>query len=140
LPAGSAHGNESLTPGTHFGPYEIAGPLGAGGMGEVYRAHDTSLKRDVAIKVLPLSLAGDADRLARFQREAETLAALNHPNIAQIYGIERSAVERTTRHRASAADDASANDASAETTKIKSSELTVERVARTSCGLAVASA
>ena len=78
-----------LTQGAHFGSYEIAGLLGAGGMGEVYRAHDTSLKRDVAIKVLPASLASDADRLARFQREAEVLASLNHPNIAHIYGIER---------------------------------------------------
>ena len=80
----------SLTSGTRFGSYEVTGPLGAGGMGEVYRARDTSLKRDVAIKVLPAALAGDAERLARFQCEAELLAALNHPNIAQIYGLERS--------------------------------------------------
>jgi Protein kinase domain len=83
-------GEMALTPGTRFGTYEIVAPIGAGGMGEVYRAHDASLKRDVAIKVLPASLAGDADRLARFQREAETLAALNHSNIAHIYGLERS--------------------------------------------------
>jgi serine/threonine protein kinase len=80
----------ALAAGTRLGPYEITGPLGAGGMGEVYRATDTSLKREVAIKVLPQSLAADADRLARFQREAEVLAPLNHPNIAQIYGLERS--------------------------------------------------
>jgi len=77
----------SLAPGTRLGSYEIVGPLGAGGMGEVYRATDSTLKRSVAIKVLPAAMAGDADRLARFQREAEVLAALNHPNIAQIYGI-----------------------------------------------------
>jgi Tol biopolymer transport system component len=80
----------SLTPGTRLGSYEVSTQIGAGGMGEVYRATDTSLKRSVAIKVLPISLAGDADRLARFQREAEVLAALNHPNIAAIYGVERS--------------------------------------------------
>jgi eukaryotic-like serine/threonine-protein kinase len=78
-----------LTPGTRLGPYEIAAQIGVGGMGEVYRATDTNLKRQVAIKVLPLSLAGDADRLARFQREAEVLASLNHPNIAAIHGLDR---------------------------------------------------
>ena len=77
----------SLATGMRLGPYEIVAPLGAGGMGEVYRASDSHLKRSVAIKVLPASVAGDADRLARFQREAEVLAALNHPNIAAIYGI-----------------------------------------------------
>jgi hypothetical protein len=71
-----------------IGPYEVTGLLGAGGMGEVYRARDTKLDRDVAIKVLPDSFALDADRVARFTREAKTLAALNHPNIAAIYGIE----------------------------------------------------
>jgi eukaryotic-like serine/threonine-protein kinase len=81
----------SLTPGTRLGPYEIACAIGAGGMGEVYRATDSRLKRSVAIKVLPTLVAGDADRLARFQREAEVLAALNHPNIAAIYGLERAA-------------------------------------------------
>ena len=81
----------TLTPGTRLGPYEVTAQIGAGGMGEVYRATDTDLKRQVAIKVLPASVAGDADRLARFQREAEVLAALNHPNIAAIYGLERSA-------------------------------------------------
>ncbi len=70
--------------GTKLGPYEIVGPLGKGGMGEVYRAHDKKLNRDVAIKVLPEALAHDADRLARFEREAQLLAALNHPNIATI--------------------------------------------------------
>jgi Tol biopolymer transport system component len=78
----------SLTAGTRLGPYEIAAPIGAGGMGEVYRAVDTRLKRAVALKVLPAAFRNDADRLARFEREAELLAALNHPNIAQIYGVE----------------------------------------------------
>jgi serine/threonine protein kinase len=81
-----------LAPGTRVGPYEIVGPLGAGGMGEVYRAKDTKLKREVAVKVLPEVFAGDAGRMARFQREAEVLAALNHPNIAQIYGAEDNAL------------------------------------------------
>jgi Tol biopolymer transport system component len=80
----------SLSAGTRLGPYEIQSALGAGGMGEVYRARDTSLNRDVALKVLPESFAGDADRVARFQREAQVLASLNHPNIAGIYGIEAS--------------------------------------------------
>jgi Tol biopolymer transport system component len=77
-----------MLPGTVLGPYEITGPLGAGGMGEVYRARDTTLNRDVAIKLLPESVALDPVRLARFEREARTLAALNHPHIAQIYGLE----------------------------------------------------
>src|SRR5215831_12057449 len=76
--------------GSRIGPYEIISAIGAGGMGEVYRATDTNLKRQVAIKVLPESVAIDPDRLARFQREAEVLAALNHPNISQIYGLEKS--------------------------------------------------
>jgi serine/threonine protein kinase len=83
----------ALTPGTRLGSYEIAARIGAGGMGEVYRATDTSLKRTVAIKVLPDLLATDADRLARLQREAEVLASLNHPNIAQIHGLERGPAE-----------------------------------------------
>ena len=82
----------ALNPGTRLGPYEITAPIGAGGMGEVYRAKDTNLDRDVAIKVLPESFALDADRLARFTREAKTLASLNHPNIAAIYGIESNAL------------------------------------------------
>ena len=73
---------------TSMGHYEVGEKLGAGGMGEVYRARDTKLNRDVAIKVLPAALAKDAERLTRFQREAQVLASLNHPNIAQIYGIE----------------------------------------------------
>src|SRR6476619_7244352 len=77
-----------LSAGTRLGPYEILSPLGAGGMGEVYRARDTNLNRDVAIKVLPALFASDAERLARFTREAQTLAALNHPNIAHIHGLE----------------------------------------------------
>jgi eukaryotic-like serine/threonine-protein kinase len=79
-----------LTPGHRVGPYEIVAPLGAGAMGEVYRAHDTTLNRDVALKVLPELFAVDADRLARFTREAHVLASLNHPNIATIYGLEES--------------------------------------------------
>src|SRR5437016_1900343 len=77
-----------LSPGTRLGAFEIVAPLGARGMGEVYRARDTRLDRDVAIKVLPELLAQDAQRLARFEREAKVLASLNHPNIAQIYGVE----------------------------------------------------
>jgi serine/threonine-protein kinase len=76
--------------GENFGAYEVIALLGEGGMGQVYRATDTKLKRQVAIKVLPPSLAGDADRLARFQREAEVLASLSHPNIAGIHGLEES--------------------------------------------------
>ena len=78
----------ALTPGTRVGPYEISSQLGAGGMGEVYRARDAKLHREVAIKVLPDLLAGDPERRARFEREAYALAALNHPNIAHIYGVE----------------------------------------------------
>src|SRR5262245_45657385 len=78
----------ALTPGTRLGVYEITAQIGEGGMGQVYRATDTRLKRQVAIKILPPALAVDADRLARFQREAEVLASLNHPNIAAIYGLE----------------------------------------------------
>ena len=78
-----------LTVGTRVGPYEVVSALGAGGMGEVYRARDTRLKRDVALKVLPAAFARDTDRLARFQREAELLATLNHPHIAAVYGLEQ---------------------------------------------------
>jgi len=78
----------ALSAGDRLGPYEIVGALGAGGMGEVYRARDARLGRDVAIKVLPLLFTTDAERLARFEREARALASLNHPNIAAIYGVE----------------------------------------------------
>ena len=81
----------ALTAGTRVGSYEILAPLGAGGMGEVYRARDTKLRREVALKVLPDAFATDGERLARFEREAQLLAALNHPNIAAIYGLEQSA-------------------------------------------------
>src|SRR5947207_1381628 len=74
--------------GTRLGSYDIVAPLGVGGMGEVYRATDTRLKRQVAIKILPPALAADPDRLARFQREAEVLASLNHAHIAAVYGFE----------------------------------------------------
>src|SRR2546427_8512092 len=80
----------SITPGTRIGPYHVQSPLGAGGMGVVFRAHDTKLKRDVALKLLPDHFADDPNRLSRFQREAQLLASLNHPNIAQIYGLEAS--------------------------------------------------
>jgi dipeptidyl aminopeptidase/acylaminoacyl peptidase len=80
----------ALKSGTKLGPYEILAPLGAGGMGEVYQAHDTKLGRNVAIKVLPSAFVHDPDRLSRFQREARMLAALNHPNIATIHGLEQS--------------------------------------------------
>src|SRR6476659_302117 len=74
-----------LAPGTRLGTYEVIAPLGAGGMGEVYRAHDANLRREVAIKVLPASLAADPDRIARFEREAHAVAALTHPNILAIH-------------------------------------------------------
>ena len=80
----------ALTSGQRLGAYEIVALIGQGGMGEVYRARDTKLKREVAIKVLPEAFAKDAERLARFRREAEVLASLNHPNIAAIYGLEES--------------------------------------------------
>ena len=80
----------SLSAGTRLGPYEVLSALGAGGMGEVYRARDLKLDRAVAIKMLPEAFAGDAERIARFQREAKTLASLNHPNIAHIHGLEES--------------------------------------------------
>src|SRR2546422_9048482 len=78
----------ALTSGTKLGPYEIVAPLGAGGMGEVYRARDTKLGRDVALKLLPPAFTADADRAARFEREARLLASLNHPHIGAIYGFE----------------------------------------------------
>jgi eukaryotic-like serine/threonine-protein kinase len=84
----------SLPPGMRLGPYEILAPLGAGGMGEVYRARDTKLGRDVALKILPDTLASDPERLVRFEREAKTLASLNHPHIAHIHGFEDSGSTR----------------------------------------------
>ena len=80
----------SLAPGAQIGPYEVLSVVGAGGMGQVYRATDMRLKRQVAIKILPPSVAADHVRLAQFQREAEVLASLNHPHIAGIYGLEES--------------------------------------------------
>src|ERR671913_224642 len=78
----------SIAAGTRLGPYEVVSPLGSGGMGEVYRARDTRLGREVAIKVLPDHFSTDSDRTARFRREAQVLASLNHPHIAAIYGLE----------------------------------------------------
>jgi len=78
----------ALTPGTRLGTYDIVAAIGAGGMGEVYRAHDTKLGRDVALKILPESFTHDPDRVVRFRREAQVLGSLNHPNIAAIYGLE----------------------------------------------------
>src|SRR4030095_6620606 len=83
----------TLAAGDTIGPYEIISALGAGGMGEVYRARDRKLHRDVALKVLPDEFALDADRRARFEREAQVLASLNHPNIAAIYGLEEAATD-----------------------------------------------
>src|SRR5512138_3218416 len=83
----------TLTAGTRLGVYEIHAAIGAGGMGEVYRARDTRLQRDVALKILPEAFAADPDRLARFEREAQMLAALNHPHIAAIHGIEEGPAE-----------------------------------------------
>lgn len=80
-----------LSTGDKLGAYEILAPIGAGGMGEVYQARDTRLRRDVAIKVLPATLAHDPERMARFEREARLLASLDHPNIGVIYGIEENA-------------------------------------------------
>ncbi len=79
-----------LEQGSHIGHYEVLEPIGRGGMGEVYRARDTKLGRDVAIKVLPEEFSRNKERLARFEREAKVLASLNHPTIASIYGVEES--------------------------------------------------
>src|SRR5437867_4116825 len=78
----------TLSPGTRLGTYQITAPLGAGGMGEVYRARDTRLGREVAVKVLPGAVTSSADRLARFEREARTVAGLNHPNIVTLFSVE----------------------------------------------------
>src|SRR5262245_14817506 len=83
----------ALVPGTRLGPYEIIAPIGAGGMGEVYRARDPRLGRDVAVKVLHPSVAVDADRLQRFEQEARAAAALNHPNILAVFDIGHTAAE-----------------------------------------------
>ena len=83
-----------LNPGTRLGSYEILSALGAGGMGEVYRARDSTLGRDVAIKILPEQFVADGERVARFEREAQLLAALNHPHIGTIYGLEQSDATR----------------------------------------------
>src|SRR5690348_8153461 len=80
----------AVRPGMRIGGFEIVARVGAGGMGEVYRARDLRLERDVALKILPAVFSADADRLARFEREAKLLAALNHPNIAHIHGVEES--------------------------------------------------
>src|SRR2546429_6840754 len=77
-----------IVPGTRLAPYEVLHRLGAGGMGEVWRARDTRLRRDVALKVLPEKFASDPERVSRFRREGEVLASLNHPNIAAVYGLE----------------------------------------------------
>src|SRR5262249_32893555 len=82
--------------GSKFGIFEVTARLGAGGMGEVYRARDSRLKRDVALKVLPADVAADPERMARFQREAELLAVLNHPHIAHVYGVEEAPLEGAT--------------------------------------------
>src|SRR5215471_14067646 len=79
----------SIMPGSRIGPYTVTAPIGEGGMGVVYSARDTLLQRQVALKLLPDHFAGDADRVNRFEREAQVLASLNHPNIAQIYGLEK---------------------------------------------------
>jgi len=97
----------ALTPGTRLGVYEVTAPIGEGGMGQVYCAHDTRLNRDVALKILPDSLANDPDRLARLTREAQTLASLNHPNIAHIYGLEESGGVRALVMELVAGDDLS---------------------------------
>jgi serine/threonine protein kinase len=80
----------ALAPGTRLGPYEVTALIGEGGMSKVWRAHHTGLKRDDALKVLPDAFASDPNRLARFRREAQVLASLNHPNIAHVYGLEQS--------------------------------------------------
>ena len=92
----------SLKPGTRLGPYDVISTIGAGGMGEVYKALDTRLRREVALKVLPETFALDPDRLARFTREAQVLASLNHPHIAAIYGFEEAPASAAGRPAAQA--------------------------------------
>ena len=92
----------TLAPGTRIGSYEIVSTLGEGGMGDGFRARDTKLGREVAVKVLPTSFAQDAERLARFEREARTLASLNHPNIAQVFGLEDGHADQIARGLAAA--------------------------------------
>ncbi len=84
----------SLSPGARLGPYQVISPLGAGGMGEVYRATDTRLGRDAALKLLPQEFASDPDRLARFEREAKLLASLQHSNVATLFGLEETDGQR----------------------------------------------
>jgi serine/threonine protein kinase len=91
MPDNLTPNNMTVTPGTNIGPYEIGDAIGVGGMGEVYRVRDVRLGRHVAVKVLPAAFASDDDRVARFRREAQVLAALNHPHIAAICGLEESA-------------------------------------------------
>src|SRR5262245_6638670 len=88
-----------LSPGAKLGPYEILAPIGAGGMGEVYRARDPCLSREVAIKVLPASFSSDADRLRRFEQEAKAAGILNHPNITAVYESRTSRLRRPTPRR-----------------------------------------
>src|SRR5437667_12873312 len=99
-----------LSAGTRLGPYEVVSALGAGGMGEVYRAHDTTLGRDVALKILPDTFTTDPERLARFRREAQVLASLNHPHIGAIYGLDEAGWPAVPRARARRWRDASRSD------------------------------
>jgi len=89
----------ALPPGSRLGPYEIVAPLGAGGMGEVYKARDPRLGRDVAVKVLPASLSADGDRLRRFEQEARAAGVLNHPNITAVYDIGTNASDGAAARR-----------------------------------------
>ena len=91
-----------ISAGSRLGPYEIVAPIGAGGMGEVYRAKDTKLDREVAIKILPEAFTADADRVAQFKREAKTIASLNHPNIAVINGLETGQVVKELKAKVAA--------------------------------------